>query len=272
MLRQSLAAAIMVMAGGIAAADSQKLARTAPTPAPADATQPRGSGLVFTLGAGAAVKPAYFGSDEYRIGPSGSFGLHYLGAGRFSFGDPDPTALRTGWGLRGSSRYVGARDASEFDALAGLDDIDAAVELGLGVGYTARSFGAYLDARRGFGGHEGWVAEAGLDVIARPTAGLTVTAGPRLLWGDDAYSATYFGVTPAEASAALPIFDAQGGLTSAGVALGMTYRLNDDWGLEGALTYDRLMNDAADSPIVQPGSRDQWGVRFGLTRVIRLGG
>ena len=252
-------------------------------PAPQDAepmlalpAQPvaRDPALVFTVGLGGGLKPAYFGSDEYEFGPSGSFAFHSLNIGRFSFGDPDPTVDRLGFGPRGSFRFIGARDASEYSELAGLNDIDAAVELGLGLGYTARNFSAFADVRRGFGGHEAWVAEAGADLIARPTDALTVTFGPRFLWGDDDYTQTYFGVTPAEsaASGTLAAYAPQGGLVSSGLELGMSYRLDDNWGLEGSVTYDRFNGDAENSPIVRQGSRDQWGVTFGVTRVIRIGG
>jgi len=49
---------------------------------------------------------------------------------------------------------------------------------------------------------------------------------------------------------------------NAGVSLrcaGITYKLDRHWGLYGWAGYDRLINDAADSPIVrQFGSRDQF--------------
>jgi len=228
--------------------------------------------LVFTLGLGAGFAPEYFGSDDYRVGPAGSFAFHSLNLGRLSLGDPDPRAERTGFGLRGSFRYIGERDTSEYSELTGLDDIDAAVELGLGVGYTTRNLDAFVVARRGFGGHEGVVGEAGFDVIARPSAALKLTAGPRLFWGNDSYADTYFGVDADEASADLAAFDAQGGLLSAGLEFGASYRIDDNWGLEGALRWDSFANDAEDSPIVRQGSADQWSISFGVTRVIRIGG
>jgi MipA family protein len=36
-------------------------------------------------------------------------------------------------------------------------------------------------------------------------------------------------------------------------------------------SYDRLVDDAGESPVTQAGSRDQFGIRFGVTRTIRLG-
>lgn len=230
-------------------------------------------GLVFTLRGGVAASPSYFGSDEYTVGPDLGFRFHYLdlGNGR-SIGNPDPWAEPLGFGLGGSFRFIQERDASDFSELAGLDDVDAAVELGVSLRYGTDVFAAFADVRRGFGGHKGWVGEVGADAIVKPTDRLRLNLGPRLLFGDDSYTDTYFGVTPAEASATLPAYDPEGGMVSAGVEFGARYRINDAWGLEGAVTWETFTGDAADSPIVEQGSDDQWGIRFGVTRVFGLGG
>lgn len=172
--------------------------------------------------------------------------------------------------MHGSFRYIGERDASDHSELRGLDDVDAALELGLGVGYTARNFEAYADIRRGLGGHEGIVGELGADVIARPSDRWKLSFGPRLLWGNDAYADTYFGISPAEASVSLPAYDPDAGLMSAGVELGARYQINDSWGVESAVTWENFTNDAEDSPIVQNGDSDQWRFRIGVTRVFNL--
>ena len=80
------------------------------------------------------------------------------------------------------------------------------------------------------------------------------------------------GITPAEASASLPAYDPDGGMVSAGIEFGARYQLNDRWGLEGAITWDKFTVDAAESPIVEPGEDEQWGIRFGVTRVFSIGG
>ncbi|MDU8912945.1 MipA/OmpV family protein [Aestuariicoccus sp. MJ-SS9] len=229
--------------------------------------------FIFSLRGGIAAVPEYFGSDTLALGPDVGFSFHYLslGNGR-SFGDPDPWADSTGLSFGGSLRYIAPRSEDDYSELAGLDDIDAALELGVSVSYATRNFETFGALRRGFGGHEGWVAELGADVIARPTDRLRLTAGPRLLWGDDSYTGTYFGVTGTEASAALPAYDPDGGLVSAGIELGARYQINEDWGLEGAITWDTFVGDAQDSPIVRQGATDQWGVRLGVTRVFRIGG
>ena len=232
----------------------------------------RGPALVFTLRGGIATAPEYIGSDEYEAVPDLGFKLNSVNLGRLNFGNPDPWAESRGFGLRGSFRAIAERDASEHDDLTGLDDVDAAYELGLGVGYTGELFAAFADVRRGFGGHEAFVAELGADVIARPSQQLAITFGPRLFYGADDYVDTYFGVTPSEASAQNPAYNPDPGLVSAGLALGMRYKINENWGVEGAVTWDKFQNDALDSPIVKNGSEDQWGARIGLTRTFRVGG
>ena len=240
-------------------------------PAPV-AVSPRPQ-LVFTLRGGVASAPEYFGSDEYAVAPDLGFRFNFLSlrSGR-SFGNPDPWADSMGLTFGGTFRFIQERKTDDFSELAGLEDIDAAVELGVSMRYGTENFAAFGEVRRGFGGHEGWVGEVGADAILRPTDRLRLSVGPRLFFGDDAYSDTYFGITPAEASAALPAYDPEGGMVSAGVEFGARYQLNDVWGLEGAVTWEKFTDDAGDSPIVEQGSDEQWGVRFGVTRVFSIGG
>jgi MipA family protein len=237
--------------------------------APAPAT-PK---FVFTLRGGVAASPEYFGSDDYQAGPDLGFRFNYLALGKGrSLGNPDPWAESLGLSAGGSFRFIQERKTSDFNELAGLNDIDAAAELGVSVRYGTESFAAFGEVRRGFGGHEGWVGEVGADAIIRPSDRLRLTVGPRLLFGDETYSNTYFGVTAPEASAALPVYDLDGGMVSAGIEFGARYQINDVWGLEGAVTWERFSDDVADSPIVKQGSDEQWGIRLGVTRVFSIGG
>ncbi len=213
--------------------------------------------LAFTLRGGAAVSPTYFGSDEYEVGPDLGFALNRLRLGPLDIGNDDPNFVSTGFGLRGSFRYISEREGRDVENVAGLDDIDAALELGLGASYDTESFGVFADVRRGFGGHESYVAELGADAYLRPSDRLTLRAGPRALFADDDYAQTYFGT---------PGYTAEGGLISAGAEVGAVYQLNDSWGLDGAVTYEKLMGDAADSPISL--DDDQFGARLGITREI----
>ncbi|WGH79731.1 MipA/OmpV family protein [Jannaschia ovalis] len=233
-------------------------------------TQGTGPALGFTLRGGVASTPEYFGAPSNELGPDIGFELNYLRFGNFTIGNPDPLFRPQGFGVTGSFRYIGERDDADSPELAGLNDIDAALELGLGLQYAADNYQVFGAVRRGVTGHDGLVGELGADLLLYPTDRLTVTFGPRALWGDDEYASTYFGVTAAEAGAsAFTAFAPSGGLMSVGVELGAGYRLNDRWGIEGAISYDKLQNDAAASPITA--DDESLSARIGVTRRFTLG-
>jgi MipA family protein len=230
--------------------------------------------LVVSVRAGIEVSPAYLGSDQYEVGPDAAVRVDLLRfPNGFTFGSGQTVGYRTGLGLRGTARYIPRRTTSNYDELEGLGNIPWTFEAGLGLGYEQRNYRVFADVRYGLIGTNAWVGDVGADAIAYPIAGLTLTLGPRLNFSDNRFTETYFGVTNSEAAASggnFSAYDASGGLTSAGVTFGARYLFNERWGLEGAATWDRLLNDAADSPITSQGSADQYSVKFGLTRRISL--
>ena len=224
--------------------------------------------LVFTLRGGVATAPEYFGSDDYELGPDFGFSLNYLDFGPLNLGSADPYYQPEGVALRGSFRYIDERTSEDSPELDGLSDVDATYEVGLGIGYNSRRLDAFADVRYGLNGHESFVGELGADLKAQPSERLTLSAGPRVLLGSDDYASTYFDVPTATSN--FSAYDADGGVISAGVEVGAEYRFTENWGVEGAVTYDRFVGDAAESPIVENGDRDQYGMRVGLTRRITL--
>ncbi|MFQ6549862.1 MipA/OmpV family protein [Aestuariibius sp. 2305UL40-4] len=227
-----------------------------------------GNGVTFSIGVGAESRPEYFGSDENEVEPRLSFRMDELRLGTFgSGGNPE-----NGLGFRGSVRLIGERDSDEFDELDGLDDVDQTIELGLGLVYRQPGYEVFADVRRGFGGHESVVGEVGADAIFTPSNQLEWRFGPRVFIGSDEYAETYFGVSEDEAAASdFDAFDAEGGVLSAGLELGMTYQFNERWAVDGAVGYDRFLGDAADSPIVEEGSDEQYTARLGLMRTFSFG-
>ncbi len=227
--------------------------------------------VVVTLRAGVEVSPSYFGSKDYSVGPDLAARIDFLRLpGGFQYGSSRTVGFRQGWGLQGSFRYIGGRSGK--DELQGLNDVDWSAEAGLGVGYEQRNWRVFTDVRYGFVGHNAWVGEVGADGIAYPIEGLTLTAGPRLSFGDDRFAQTYFGISNQESAAngTLPAYNASGGLLGAGVEIGARYLFNERWGVEGAANWQRLLNSAANSPITQQGTDDQYSLRIGITRRISL--
>lgn len=233
-------------------------------------SQGSGPAIGFTLRGGVSARPSYFGDDDTEAGADLGFELNYLRLGGFTFGNPDPLFVPQGLGVTGSLRFVPERDDADDAELAGLDDIDASLELGAGLRYATPDWQVFGAVRYGVVGHEALVGELGADLFVRPNDRLTLRAGPRAFFGSDDYADTYFGVDADEAAASsFTAFDAEGGLLSAGIELGAGYRINDDWGVDAAIRFERLQNDAADSPIT--GDDDQVSARIGLTRRFTLG-
>ena len=102
----------------------------------------------------------------------------------------------------------------------------------------------------------------------RPSARTTVRFGPRLSVADQSYMDSYFSV-PVTATA-LPPYAASAGLKSTGLELSVRQQLSDRWAILGTLGHDRLRGDAAASPIVQAGSRDQSSISLMMIREFNL--
>lgn len=210
-------------------------------------------GISGEIGFGARVRQVYFGADDYGLSPLGRGGLEAISFGPIASGTPGEARDRTGFGFRGAVRLIPGRSSSDYAELAGLDDVDFSLELGLGAQYEADAYRVFADARYGVIGHGAWVSEVGADVIFRPGNDLEISVGPRLFFGSESYANTYFGVTAAEAGAsAFSAFDAEGGLLSMGLDLRVQRQLNDDWSIRADLEISEFVNAAADSPIMQP--------------------
>lgn len=225
----------------------------------------------FAIGVGAVTKRSYPGVDGYETSADLKFTFGNLTWGKVNIGDGIGNVPENGLSLGGALRIVGSRDVADYPELAGLDDIDTAVELGFGLTYQQTNWRAFGEIRQGFGGHEGVVGTLGADVIFHPNDRWTVTAGPRLSVGDSEYAGTYFGITGAEAARSnFNAFDAGGGVLGAGLEVSATYRIDNYWSFESLLSYEKLMNDAADSPITQVGSENQLSLSIGLSRAFTL--
>lgn len=227
--------------------------------------------LNFSLRGGVAAVPSYPGADDYEAAPDIGFTFGALKWGGRSYGNGIGNIPDNGLAFRGAFKFIGERDDDDYPELAGLEDIDPAVELGFGLIYRETNWQAFGEVRRGFGGHEGVTGTLGADLIFRPTDRWTITAGPRVNLGNTEYASTYFGVSLAEAAASsFGTFEADGGVLGAGFEVEGIYRLNDLWAVESTLSYERLQNSAADSPITQAGSEDQWRISIGLSRAFTL--
>ena len=248
------------------------------TPALAQDEEEEGSDWLLTLGGGPRIVPEYPGADSYAFAPMPIIGLRREGS-PLPFEAPDEGA---GFGFLGddsafdfgpSIKFVTERN--EDDVGAPVGQVDFTVEGGAFAQlYIGENFRLRAEGRRGLGGHDGWVGDLLADLVLRDRDTYVFSIGPRARWGDDNYHDAYFSVTPAVAAATgLPVFDADSGFRAVGVASSISYMFDRHWGVYGYAAYDRLVGDAADSPIVRTfGSRDQFSAGLGVSYTFNIGG
>ena len=262
----ALAVGIMLAGPGALAAD---IPPAPPARAPVVVQQPYD--LIIELGGGAQVRPDYPGSKNYEFWPAGFITLHYLQVPGFGVVKNARTNDQ-GWSFGPSFNIQSKRKSSDYPELFGLNDVDTTFELGAKVGYTFEFLRPWVAARYGLGGHGGVVGETGLDVIFRPSPVFEWTIGPRATFANRDYMQTYFGVTPAESalSGTLAAYSPGGGFKSFGGEFTARYEFAPQWAVRGEFIYDKLIGDAADSPIVQVGNSNQYTAKLGLTYTFSL--
>ncbi len=248
--------------------------------APAAAQDERPRGRLVTIGGGVQATPQFPGADSLSIRPMPIVDIRRVG---------EPIKLESpdeGWGfglLRRDARvnlgpavqFQGRRD--EDDVGAPVGNVGFTVEVGaFAEVYPSERFRLRAEGRRGIGGHKAWVGDVAADLFARDGDRTIFSIGPRLRIGDADYVGAYYGVTPAAALASgLPAFVPEGGIFAVGGTAGIRpqFGRSGRGGVEAYGRYDRLVGDAADSPIVaQFGSENQFGAGIGLSYTFRVGG
>jgi len=229
-------------------------------------------GFVFIAGAGIGAAPVYEGASEYGMTFRPIIDVERLRIpGLIDIGGGDETG---GLNFAPSFSVVSERISADHAALNGLNNVDATYALGARIGYefalndmlSAELYGA---ARYAFGGAEGFIGEAGLDVTARLSPQFEIVGGPVVAFATENYMDKYFGVTAAQSAATggrLNAYDPAGGIKSVGIKVAARYEFIPDTFVNLNASYSRYTGDAANSPIVQSGSADRFTVGLGLSR------
>jgi MipA family protein len=230
-------------------------------------------------GIGVGFAPEYTGSRHSSFGAAPALRLS-LGGERFvSLSGPfaemnllDNRYIQAGPVLN----YRFGRSGVEDRAVRALGNLDPALELGGRFGVTYLGLGSIPFRLRAGVTVLGDVSGQYGGVSVIPSASLWVPlsrevfvgAGALARFAPAAHNRYYFGVTQAGARASgLPAFEPRGGGTTVTAWPAVVWRITDNWALGGGLAYTRITGDAADSPIVRRGSRDQLigGIGIGYT-------
>ncbi|MEF3695995.1 MipA/OmpV family protein [Desulfolutivibrio sp.] len=220
----------------------------------------------FTIGLGTMYKPAFLGSKDYQMMAFPNIKIEYkdrffaspFGAGykvihneNFSIGP----IIKLDFGRKEDNNNPFRIAGKNTNALRGLGNVDATIELGGFVEYSIGPFTYQLELRQGLGGHKGFIAETGLNLkgfIEKSGKPIMYSFGPRATFADANYNNAYFGISKNQSTnSGLSRYDAVAGLVSYGVAGFVAVPVMDSFSIGVFGGYDRLARVASDSPLIK---------------------
>jgi outer membrane protein len=255
-----------LLVGPVVANAADLGAATLTPPAPAST-----EGWIITLKANASLSTEWTGSKSYDLQGYPSFSFRRAGQPA-TWSAPDdgfglPVYETRFFSVGPVARYDSGRYRSDDQKLFGIRDVPWTVEPGVYVEFwpIPDVLRAHIELRHGFVSNGGFLADAAIDYLVH--AGQTTFAiGPRLGVSDEDTMRREFGVKPIDAlqNGIVTPYSPNGGFRSAGLATSVTYDMSESWSTTIYGGYDRLIGDAAKSPLVRKlGSPDQF--RAGLS-------
>lgn len=261
-LRAVLLLAVSLPATSFAQTDADGAAAAAITgvPSAAGAMQP---GWRNQWGLGFIANPKFVGSDDYNTRLLPYVDLRYFDEKGTRLFANVPQGIG-GYAYRSrelaSGRFlnIGAAIAPGFnvrdDSIEGLDEVGVSTEARLLIEAGNRRWTAAAVLAQDVGsGHEGTYLDLSLNRRSRIGSGSGFYAwGPVLRFGDSTYKDSLFGVSPEDAiDTGLPAYDADAGVERFGLQGLISVPLrNSKWRLTALARASRLLDNAADSPIV----------------------
>jgi outer membrane scaffolding protein for murein synthesis (MipA/OmpV family) len=218
------------------------------------------------VGVGTTVRPAYEGARRFVVQPDVLLDLRYRDL--FFLSDGEGLGVNL---LRGRTYRAGiavAYDLGRADDrdghLRGLHNISPAPEAKLFGELAVLPLVVTGAVRQGIGGHDGLIADFGAYMPLPIGKDITVFLGPTVTVADSTYMKSYFGVTPSQARAGtLPAFAPGGGLKSAGFGITAVDFIAADWFIEADAGFERLLGDAARSPVSLNDAQLSIGIHVG---------
>jgi outer membrane protein len=232
----------------------------------------------ISLGAAVVSTPEYEGGKKSVTGLAPDFNLSYRtqGFGTFGIGIKSRGVSWTivenddysfGIALGSSAGRTDNKEGTLYKPgskrLRGMGEIKSATEHGV-FGHVTLGLPLSLQIMRGTGdgkadsrdfsidGHGGTTAQLAVELPLSIAPAIELSISPNLVWADEKYTQTYFGVTSAQAArSGFKAFKAEGGLKSVGLDVSMNYKIDKHWSANVALAVSQLRGDAAKSPIVE---------------------
>ena len=217
-------------------------------------------GMTLSLGGAVGFGPKYEGSDEYDVS---GFPIVFPGFGqsiqRIVVRGADDVRyrliLQQGFEAGPLAGYRWSRKESDGRLLRGLGEVDGGLVLGGFVGYRVGQVifdAAYL--QQATGENTGYQIRFGAEIDAPVYNQVFLEARAGTTFSSDRYMDTYFGVTEAQSdnsAAGLPVYNPSSGLKDVHLQLGVRAEIYEKWLFRTGVRYGRLLNDAADSPVIE---------------------
>jgi outer membrane scaffolding protein for murein synthesis (MipA/OmpV family) len=209
-----------------------------------------------SVGPGVIVTPQYPGADDYQVLPIPALDVSYKnrlfftarrGLGVYAVND-----RRKGLEIGGALWFRTARlERLDRARLSGLGRISAAPQLR---GFASKRFGslsADATAGRDLGGTNGATLDLGVSYAVPLARRSFFSVGPTVAFGDARFNRGFFGITPAQAArSGRPAYAMGSGLYQVGARAALITPVGVRWTLAAFGGYDRLIGNAADSPVV----------------------
>jgi outer membrane scaffolding protein for murein synthesis (MipA/OmpV family) len=239
-----------------------------------DPTRPT-NGWDIALGAGVSARPTYEGSDRYLAAPSPLLNVTWTWADRVSIGPMGVSAywhheaFRVGAALAFDGGRRDTQGNGIFrqgdDRLRGLGNIGSALGPKLFASYSAGAMTFSVSVTKLTGGtNNGILADAGLSVPYKLTERASLVLHAGTTWQDAKHAQAYFGVTAQQAlDSIFPQFTARAGFKDVTVGVALQYQFDRHWFLMGSVDAERLLGDAARSPITFASTSASGRVMFG---------
>ncbi|MRG73558.1 hypothetical protein GH722_17450 [Alphaproteobacteria bacterium HT1-32] len=217
-----------------------------------DYVGPKWSGYALI---GPAYRPEYFGGNKSEVGLYGDVRVDYDGKLFAGLRDGAGLVLVDQGVLKAGPRmfYRFGREANDSAALTGLQDVDDAIELGGFMSYVWRQWEITATLGRDVSdAHDGWVGEGKMMYEMQVSPELKVKFGPSATWANQNYMRSFYGVTATEAAATgLRAYDPKSGFRDVTLGVEGEYSLDADWSLNFEARLSKILQDAADSPLVE---------------------
>ena len=210
----------------------------------------------FVIGGGVGYAPTYEGSDKYHVLPIPVVNVDYNNGLFFA-------NIRNGIGsylLRGENYKIGAslgfapgRDEDEdTENLRGMGDVDASATVNFLAEYDFGIMQLAGKLTTSVSGDYGTTAELSAGTRYSLTRKVALTGSVGTMWADKEHMSNRFGVTAAQsARSGYSQYDAESGIKSVGFSAGVSYLVTDKWTANLTFRGDKLLRNAADSPVVK---------------------